>query len=82
VGIDLGSALQLDARELTVRPVAGASPEETAAIAAALERFLRDTAPAVPRDDDVGGGAWLRAGRLEALRAAPSGPIRWTDPLP
>jgi hypothetical protein len=30
----------------------------------------------------VGGGAWLRAGRLEALRAAPSGPIRWTDPLP
>jgi hypothetical protein len=45
-----------------------ASPEEAAAIAAAIEQFLRDTAP----PPAAGGPAinpWLRAGLLEATGA-------------
>ena len=45
-----------------------ASPEEAAAIAAAIEQFLRDTAP-----PPAGGPAispWLRAGLLEATGAS------------
>ena len=44
-----------------------ASPEEAAAVVAALERFLRDTAP---RGAAVAPGppsGWLRAARLEAV---------------
>ena len=45
----------------------GATPQETAAVVAALERFLRDTAPVVappapPRESD-----WVRAARREAV---------------
>jgi len=44
----------------------GATPEEAAAVVAALERFLRDTAPAVaPAPAPVSG--WLRAARREAV---------------
>jgi len=43
-----------------------ASPEEAAAVVAAVERFLRDTAPPpAPADDRPAG--WLRAARLEAV---------------
>ena len=48
----------------------GATPEEAAAVVAALERFLRDTAPAVvPAPPPVSG--WLRAARREAVDRAP-----------
>jgi len=41
-----------------------ASPEEAAAVIAAVEQFLRDTLPpAVPPAPDP----WLRAARLEAV---------------
>ena len=41
-----------------------ASPEEAAAIAAAIEQFLRDTAPR-PRPPDERMSPWLRAGLYE-----------------
>jgi len=63
---------------IEVHPAA-ASPEEAAAIAAAIEQFLRDTAP-----PPVGAGArispWLRAGLFEGARRDPAGPSPWGDP--
>jgi hypothetical protein len=53
-----------------------ASPEEAAAIAAALEHFLRDTAPPAtaepPRES-----AWARVARHEAVARAWSDPTGW-----
>jgi hypothetical protein len=54
-----------------------ASPEETAAIAAAIEQFLRDTAPA-PVAGEGGPNPWLRAGLYEATGRA-GGPSAWGD---
>ena len=54
-----------------------ASPEEAAAIAAAIEQFLRDTAPA----PSAGGEAldpWLRAGLFEGVGLDPAGPSPWS----
>ena len=50
-----------------------ASPEEAAAIAAAIEQFLRDTAPplAAPEPEP---SRWLQAARLEAVDREPR---RW-----
>jgi hypothetical protein len=45
-----------------------ASPEEAAAIAAAIEQFLRDTAPP-PAPDGPAISPWLRAGLLEGTGA-------------
>jgi hypothetical protein len=45
---------------------AAASPEEAAAIAAAIEQFLRDTAPApAPAADEM--NPWLKAGLMEGV---------------
>ena len=47
-----------------------ASPEEAAAVVAALERFMRETAPtAAPAPPPVSG--WVRAARAEAVERAP-----------
>jgi hypothetical protein len=46
-----------------------ASPEEAAAIAAAIEQFLRDTAPP-PAADGPAISPWLRAGLLDATGAS------------
>jgi hypothetical protein len=43
-----------------------ATPAEAAAIAAAIEQFLRDTAPA-PQPEPAGVSAWLRAGLMEGV---------------
>jgi hypothetical protein len=43
-----------------------ASPEEAAAIAAAIVQFLRDTAPP-PAPSDTGINPWLRAARFEGV---------------
>jgi hypothetical protein len=48
-----------------------ASPEEAAAIAAAIEQFMRDTAP-VPAQREPELSPWLRAGLLEGTKRAPS----------
>jgi hypothetical protein len=49
-----------------------ASPEEAAAIAAAIEQFLRDTAPA-PSTEPPTMSPWLRAGLLEGTGRASYG---------
>jgi len=47
-----------------------ASPEEAAAAVAALERFMRETAPTpAPAPPPVSG--WVQAARLEAVERAP-----------
>jgi hypothetical protein len=46
-----------------------ASPEEAAAIAGAIEEFLRDTAPPPAAPEDTP-SPWLRAGLLEATGAS------------
>jgi hypothetical protein len=51
-----------------------ATPEEAAAVMAAVEQFLRDTAPP-PAPADDGPSPWLRAARLEAVdRELPRAP--------
>jgi hypothetical protein len=50
-----------------------ASPEEAAAIVAALERFMRETAPK-PAPVAPGPPAWTRASLLEATGHAPDDP--------
>jgi hypothetical protein len=57
----------------------GAGPEEAAAIAAALEQFLHDTAPA-PSSRGPLLSPWTRAGLDEAVGA--SGPDAWSDRPP
>jgi hypothetical protein len=55
-----------------------ASPEEAAAIAAAIEQFLRDTAPP-PVSDDRRMSPWLRAGLFAGTGRDPAGPSPWGD---
>ena len=53
-----------------------ASPEEAAAIAAAIEQFLRDTGPRPgPRAERM--SPWLRAGLLEGAKHGSAGPSPW-----
>jgi hypothetical protein len=54
----------------------GASPEEAAAVVAALERFMRDTAPTVAPVPPAP-PAWGRAALLEATGYTDVGPVPW-----
>ena len=54
-----------------------ASPEEAAAVMAAIEQFLRDTAPP-PAPREAPPNPWLRAARLEAVGLEPDGPAPWS----
>jgi len=56
-----------------------ASPEEAAAIAAAIEQFLRDTAPPPAADPGPAVSPWLRAGLFAGTGRDPAGPSRWGD---
>jgi hypothetical protein len=61
--------------ELTI-VAPNASPEEAAAVIAAVQRFMRDTAPALvpappPRNP------WQRAALLESVDRAPQAPVPW-----
>jgi hypothetical protein len=58
---------------------ANATPEEAAAIAAAIEGFLRDTAPA-PAAAGPAVSPWTRAALFESAGLDPSGPSPWGDP--
>jgi hypothetical protein len=60
---------------------AAASPAEAAAIAAAIEQFLRDTAPP-PVAPDTRPNPWLRAARFEAVGLSADAPSPWGDPDP
>ena len=51
-----------------------ASPEEAAAVIAAVEQFLRDHAPPpAPAEERLPG--WLAAARVEAVEREPSRPL-------
>jgi hypothetical protein len=50
-----------------------ATREEAAAVVAAIERFLRDTAPP-PAPVEEGMNPWYRAGLLESVRRDPEHP--------
>jgi hypothetical protein len=54
-----------------------ATPEETAAIAAAIEQFLRDTAPAPAPAHGL--SPWLRAALFEATGRGAAEPAPWGD---
>ena len=47
-----------------------ASPEEAAAVIAAIERFMRDTAPPVAAEPQ-GPGPWVRTALLEGVDREP-----------
>jgi hypothetical protein len=53
-----------------------ASPEEAAAVVAALERFMRDTAPA-PVPAARARSPWQRAALQEGVNRAPTVPAPW-----
>ena len=55
-----------------------ASPEEAAAIAAAIEQFMRDTAPR-PAAPGPSISPWLRAGLFEGVRRGAAEPSPWGD---
>ena len=57
-----------------------ATPEEAAAIAAAIEQFLRDTTP--PPASPRGMNPWLRAGIFEGAGLHAAAPSPWGDPEP
>jgi hypothetical protein len=59
---------------------ASATPEEAAAIAAAIEQFLRDTAPPAAVTAEM--NPWLRAGLFENAGLDAAGPSPWGDPEP
>jgi hypothetical protein len=48
-----------------------ATPEEAAAVMAAVEQFLRDTAPP-PAPEDRRESPWVRAARREAVEREPT----------
>jgi hypothetical protein len=65
-----------------VRIVTPATPQEAAAIVAAVERFLRDHA--APPPPPAGPSPWTRAARLEATGAGTpaAGRTPWGDGHP
>jgi hypothetical protein len=73
-------ACRLVNRRPQLRIVApAASPREAAAVVAALERFMRDTAPA-PAPAPPAAPPWGRAGLLEGSGHAPGETPPWGDP--
>jgi len=54
-----------------------ASPQEAAAVVAALERFMRDTAPTPAPPTAPASPLWARAALLEGTGHAPDAPSPW-----
>jgi hypothetical protein len=61
--------------ELTI-VAPNASPEEAAAVVAAVQRFIRDTAPR-PAPGPPARNPWQRAALLEGVDRAPRAPLPW-----
>jgi hypothetical protein len=61
--------------ELTI-VAPNASPEEAAAVIAAVQRFIRDTAP-VPVSAPAARDPWQQAALLEGVARAPQAPLPW-----
>jgi hypothetical protein len=53
-----------------------ASPEEAAAVVAALERFMRETAP-LPAPPAAKRNPWQQAGLYEGVRREARPPLPW-----
>jgi hypothetical protein len=68
-----GYGCGVDRRPVLASAHPAATPEEAAAIVAAIEQFTRDTAPP-PGAPAPPGDPWLRAARLEAVGADPDAP--------
>jgi hypothetical protein len=60
-----------DARSLILSPASSASPEEAAAIVAALERFMRAAAPPARPPATRAIDGWRRAALLEGVSRTP-----------
>ena len=58
-----------------------ASPEEAAAVVAALERFMRETAP-TPAPVEAPPNPWLRTALLEGVERESAGLTAWGDGMP
>ena len=58
-----------------------ATPEEAAAVIAAIEQFLRDHAPIVVADEEPV-NRWKRSALLEGVGYDPDGPSPWGDEHP
>ena len=58
-----------------------ASPEEAAAVVAALERFMRETAP-TPAPVEPPPNPWARAALLEGVERESPGLTPWGDGMP
>jgi hypothetical protein len=54
-----------------------ASPEEAAAVVAALERFMRETAPTPAPPPPAGPSPWQRAALHEGVAREPADPLPW-----
>ncbi len=54
-----------------------ASPEEAAAVVAALERFMRETAP-IPVPPEPRRNPWQQAALQEGVLREPQPPLPWT----
>ena len=65
---------------IELRQAASATPEEAAAIAAAIEQFLRDTAPAPEPAPAV--SVWLSAALREGVGLDPEGSSPWGASAP
>ena len=65
------------------RPLIVPAPSslEAAAIVAALDCFIRDTA-APRRERPAAVGGWLRVARLEAVGGEPQTPVPWGEDAP
>lgn len=60
---------------------ASATAHEAAAVVAAIERFMRDTAP-TPAPQAPAHNPWQRTALLEATGREPDAPTPWGDPTP
>ena len=58
-----------------------ATPDEAAAVVAAVEQFLRDTVPPVAPPAPAR-SAWTRRALLEGVGREPDEPAPWGDPHP
>jgi hypothetical protein len=59
---------------------AAATPEEAAAIAAAIEQFMRDTAP--PPEAGPASSRWARTGLFDGAGLGAEAPSSWGDGQP
>jgi ABC-type phosphate transport system permease subunit len=56
----------------------GATPEEAAAVVAAIEQFMRETAPVLVAAGEPALSRWQQAALHEGVRRAPSLSPRWS----